>query len=143
MLLFVKILDYLQQIHVEKTGRTGRTYTEMYVKGTVPTESCTTHVKLKICKDTGKIANEFCSNVEEKVFITRQNSDTDTSWQKAADAQYMAPTENCDIHTKAPDTTKPVITLKGEETVTVKVKETYKDAIKFYKQKTEELEKLI
>ena len=54
----------------------------MYVKGTVPTESCTTHVKLKICKDTGKIANEFCKNVEEKVFITRPNRDKDTSWQK-------------------------------------------------------------
>lgn len=115
-------------IYVEKIGRTGRTYTEMYVKGTVPTESCTTHVKLKICKDTNKIANEFCTNTEEKVFITRPNSDKDTAWQKAADAQFMAPTETCDVHLKPTDTTKPVITLKGEEVVTVKLKEVYKDA---------------
>lgn len=108
--------------------RTGRTYTEMYVKGTVPTESCTTHVKLKICKDTGKIANEFCKNVEEKVFITRPNRDKDTSWQKAADAQFMAPTETCDIHLKPADTVKPVITLKGQEIVTLKLKEAYKEA---------------
>lgn len=106
----------------------GHTYTEMFVKGTVPSKTCSTHVKLKICKETGKIANEFCKDVEEKVFITRENRDKDTSWQSAADAGLMAPTENCDKHTKAQDTEKPVITLKGEATVTVKLKEEYKDA---------------
>lgn len=106
----------------------GHTYTEMFVKGTVPSKTCSTHVKLKICKETGKIANEFCKDVEEKVFITRENRDKDTSWQSAADASLMAPTENCDKHTKAQDTEKPIITLKGDATVTVKLKEEYKDA---------------
>ena len=106
----------------------GHTYTEMFVKGTVPSKTCSTHVKLKICKETGKIANEFCKEVEEKVFITRENRDKDTSWQSAKDASLMAPTENCDKHTKAQDTEKPVITLKGEATVTVKLKSEYKDA---------------
>lgn len=106
----------------------GHTYTEMFVKGTVPSKKCSTHVKLKICKETGKIANEFCKEVEEKVFITRENRDKDTSWQSAKDANLMAPTENCDKHTKAQDTEKPVITLKGEATVTVKLKSEYKDA---------------
>lgn len=105
----------------------GHTYTEMFVKGTVPSKTCSTHVKLKVCKETGKLANEFCKDVEEKVFITRENRDKDTSWQSAADAGLMAPTENCDKHTKAQDTEKPVITLKGNETVTVKLKEEYKD----------------
>lgn len=105
----------------------GHTYTEMFVKGTVPSKTCSTHVKVKVCKETGKIANEFCKDVEEKVFITRENRDKDTSWQSAADAGLMAPTENCDKHTKAQDTEKPVITLKGNETVTVKLKEEYKD----------------
>lgn len=105
----------------------GHTYTEMFVKGTVPSKTCSTHVKVKVCKETGKIANEFCKDVEEKVFITRENRDKDTSWQSAADASLMAPTENCDKHTKAQDTEKPVITLKGNETVTVKLKEEYKD----------------
>ena len=62
------------------------------------------------------------------MFITRENIDKDTSWQSAADASLMAPTENCDKHTKAQDTEKPVITLKGEATVTVKLKSEYKDA---------------
>ncbi len=93
--------------------RGSRAYSEIFVKGTAPTKTCDCHVKLKICKDTGKLANEFCINVEEKVFITRPNSDTDTSWKQASDAQYMAPTENCDQHTKKIDTEKPVITLKN------------------------------
>lgn len=105
----------------------GHTYTEIFVKGTVPSKTCSTHVKVKICKETGKIANEFCKDTEEKVFITRENRDKDTSWQSAKDANLMAPTENCDKHTKAQDTEKPIITLKGESTVTVKLKEEYKD----------------
>ena len=95
--------------------------------GTTPTKSCETHVKLKICKQTGKIANEFCKEVEEKVFITRENSDTDTSWKNTADAQYMAPTENCDVHTKVIDTVKPVITLNlgDKSSITLKPNEKY------------------
>lgn len=99
----------------------GRTYSEMFAIGTVPSKTCETHVKLKICKDTGKIANEFCTNTEEKVFITRPNSDTDTSWQKAADAQYMAPTQTCE-HSTVVDTEKPVITLPSGTKNTIQVK---------------------
>lgn len=106
-------------------SRGSRTYSEIFVKGTVPNQSCSTHVKVKICKDTGKVANEFCKNIEERVCITRDSSDT--SWKSAADAQYMAPTETCTTHAKAQDTTKPTITLNGEEKVTVKLKEKYED----------------
>lgn len=105
--------------------RGARTYSEIFAKGTVPSKSCSTHVKVKICKETGKLANEFCKDVEERVCITRDPNDT--SWKSAADAQYMAPTETCTTHTKAPDTTKPVITLNGEEKVTLKLKAKYED----------------
>lgn len=106
----------------EQDPRGSRVYTEYYAKGTAPTKSCTTHVKLIICKETGKIANEFCTDTEEKVFITRSNSTTDTSWQSAADAQYMAPTENCDKHTTVQDTEKPVITIKNVTNDTIEIK---------------------
>ncbi len=107
--------------------RGNRVYNEMFVSGTVPSKTCETHVKLKICKDTGKIANEFCQNTEEKVFITRENSDKDTSWQKAADAQYMAPTETCTEHTKPADTIKPVISLTGitKDIIEIKVNDKF------------------
>ena len=73
----------------------GYTYTEYFVKGTVPTEHCDVHVKAKVCEVSGKLAGDNCTNVVEKVFITRENSDKDTSWEKADDAGYMLPTEVC------------------------------------------------
>ncbi len=75
MQLFVKrFWITCKTTYVGEDQRTGRTYTEMYVKGTVPTESCTTHVKLKICKDTGKIANEFCKKCRRKGIYNKTKS---------------------------------------------------------------------
>ena len=109
----------------EADPRGSRAYGEYYAKGTAPSKTCTTHVKLKICKETGKLANEFCKDTEEKVFITRPNSTEDLSWQKAADAQYMAPTETCDKHNATPDTEKPVITVDGKDTIEINVNSTF------------------
>ncbi len=109
----------------EADPRGSRAYGEYFAKGTAPSKTCTTHVKLKICKETGKLANEFCKDTEEKVFITRPNSTEDLSWQKAADAQYMAPTENCDKHNATPDTEKPVITVDGKDTIEINVNSTF------------------
>ena len=109
----------------EADPRGSRAYGEYFAKGTAPSKTCTTHVKLKICKETGKLANEFCKDTEEKVFITRPNSTEDLSWQKAADAQYMAPTENCDKHNATPDTEKPVITVDSKDTIEIDVNSTF------------------
>lgn len=81
----------------------GCAYSEEFVKGTTPTKSCETHVTAKVCgEDYGsyKLATENCPDAKEVVFITRPNSDTDTSWQSAGDAKLMLPTENCDVHTE-------------------------------------------
>ena len=86
--------------------RGSRVYTEYFVRGTVPSSSCKTHVTATICKKTGKIATEFCKDTETKVFITRPNAEKDTSWKSAADAEYMIPIETCNEHTK-PD--EPVV----------------------------------
>lgn len=107
--------------------RGNRSYSEYFAKGTIPTKTCTSHVNQKICKETGKIANDFCSDIEQKVFITRENSDKNNSWRVAEDARYMLPTEKCDKHTEKKDTEKPIITLKGQETITIKLGSTYKD----------------
>lgn len=109
----------------EADPRGSRAYGEYFAKGTAPSKTCTTHVKLKICKETGKLANEFCKDTEEKVFITRPNSTEDLSWQKTGDAQYMAPTENCDKHNASPDTEKPVITVDSKDTIEVNVNDTF------------------
>lgn len=109
--------------------RGNRSYTEYFVKGTVPNKTCECHVKVDICKETGLLANEYCKDKESKVFITRPDYETNTSWQKAKDAEYMLTIKDtCTVHKAAPDTTKPVITLKGEQTVTINLNDTYKDA---------------
>lgn len=106
--------------------RGDRTYTEYFVKGTVPTKTCETHVSVNICKDSGLIATAYCPNIETKVFITRPNSDTSTSWQRAKDAEYMLTIkDNCNLHISPPDITKPTITLKGDSTITININEAY------------------
>ena len=80
--------------------RGSRVYTEYFVKGTVPKETCTCHVRADVCSDTNKLASDrYCQNVVSKVFITRPNADTDTSWKVAGDAEYMLTDEYCDVHT--------------------------------------------
>ena len=101
----------------EADQRGSRVYSEYFAKGTTPSKTCSTHVKVKICKETGKVANEFCTDIEEKVFITRPNSAEDKAWEKAEDAGFMAPLDNCDKHTTKPDTEKPVITVVNAKDV--------------------------
>ena len=108
--------------------RGNRTYTEYFVKGTVPTKQCETHVKVEICKETGLLATEFCEEKEEKVFITRPNSNTDTSWRSAADSKYMLTIKDtCDKHTEKADKEKPQITLNGSSTITINVNDNFVD----------------
>ncbi len=108
--------------------RGNQVYTEYFVKGTVPKKTCECHVKVEICKETGLLANEFCPEKEEKVFITRPNYETDTAWKSAADAQYMLTIKDtCTTHTQAPDTTKPVIKIKGKDNIILKINESYTD----------------
>ncbi|MBR3004815.1 MAG: transglycosylase domain-containing protein, partial [Lachnospiraceae bacterium] len=49
--------------------------TEYFRAGTVPADTCEVHEKVKICKETGMVANEFCpkDQVEEKIFRVRPN----------------------------------------------------------------------
>ena len=108
--------------------RGNQVYTEYFVKGTTPKKSCECHVKVEICKETGLLANEFCPEKEEKVFITRPNAETDPAWKSAIDAKYMLTIkEKCTVHTETPDTTKPVIKIKGKDNITLKINDSYTD----------------
>ena len=87
--------------------RGSQVYTEYFVKGTEPTTSCTCHVHVEICADTGLLAHEYCPNRVSKIFITRDPGETG-NWQKAADAPYMLTiTDTCTIHQKAVEEPKP------------------------------------
>lgn len=85
-------------------------YSEVFVAGTQPKKSCTTHVKAKVCeigKDQYALSNEWCTDSKEIVFITRENSEKTTTWKRARDAKYMLPTEQCAIH-KKPEELPPI-----------------------------------
>lgn len=53
---------------------------EYFAVGTVPSESCDVHVKLKICKKSQRVASEFCpkEDVEEVVYLIKNESITQT-----------------------------------------------------------------
>ena len=105
------------------------TYTEYFVAGTVPTETCDCHVRVDICDDTELLANEYCPNKTSKVFITRENWEEDRAWERAKDAEYMLTiTDTCTTHTEGADTEKPVLKLKGNDNITVYQNATYVDA---------------
>ena len=44
---------------------------EYFAKGTIPTEYCDCHVIATICLDTGHLATEYCTNVEEQVLLVK------------------------------------------------------------------------
>ena len=108
--------------------REDRSYTEYFVKGTVPNKQCDCHVKAELCTESGLIATEFCPEKEEKVFITRPNYEADKTWERAKDAEFMLTIKDtCTVHTKSADTTKPVIKLKGENPMTIELNSEYKE----------------
>ena len=63
--------------------------TEYFEKGTVPKQTCDTHVAVEICKKTDKLANKKCPKSEriKKVYIVRKKG----SHGKTADTKYLLP----------------------------------------------------
>lgn len=80
--------------------------TEIFAKGTEPTEECDIHVEVAIDTSTGKLASEYCPAelVENKVFIKRDPPYNPSEHNGLApnDYQYTVPTEECDEHIEAP-----------------------------------------
>lgn len=68
--------------------------TEYFAKGTVPTEKCDVHYKVNICKDSGKITNEYCpaTSYESKVYLVKDEKN------KTFDTPYVLPKDTCDVH---------------------------------------------
>ncbi len=49
--------------------------TEYFAKGTVPTEYCDCHVKVKICSRTGLLAQDYCEDSVEKVLLIKEEKE--------------------------------------------------------------------
>ena len=81
------------------TDECTRTYTEVFVSGTVPDE-CDGHKTVEICKETGKLATEFCPETEEKTYLSTPDKEINPSWKTNAGDKYEEITETCDKHTE-------------------------------------------
>lgn len=77
--------------------RGSQTYTEYFAKGTVPKTECDRHVLVKICKESGKLAGQYCpeSDIQTQVRIV-------DALQGSADYEYSVSksilNETCDVH---------------------------------------------
>ncbi len=75
---------------------------EIFVRGTVPTERCDAHVSVSIDTSTGKLANEFCpeSLVQTRVLVETSPpyNPSDNDGIVPRDYQFRAPTSYCDVH---------------------------------------------
>lgn len=100
------------------TEACSRTYTEYFVKGTVPGD-CEGHTKLTICTETGKIATENCPNTEEKIYTKKPEKEDTTLWRTNDGGKYNIPTETCDVHTKKEVTVANVIGKTKEDAIKI------------------------
>lgn len=99
--------------------------TEYFAKGTVPKEVCDAHVKVRLCKESGKIANDYCpeSSIKETVYLVK---DEDYN-VKTKDTEFILPEndEVCDKHNSltdffdnlfpTPGTTEPNVPSTGDQ----------------------------
>lgn len=118
------------------TSACSKTYTEYFVKGTVPKE-CEGHKNITVCKETGKIANEYCPETEERIYAGKPEKEDTTLWKTSGGSKYTVITETCDVHTKEEATVPHVIGKSKEEamrilkdlglTVTVETRESEKE----------------
>ena len=60
----------------------------------------TGHQHIKVCKETGKIATEFCKDIEEKTVLQQPDKEKNATWKTSAGGKYNTITETCNVHTK-------------------------------------------
>jgi penicillin-binding protein 1A len=86
--------------------------TEFFTTDTMPTSHCDHHYSANVCTESGMLANEFCPDTADKVFIKDGSNGTD-------DSPYMlGRNEVCNIHSVdtliPPNTMVPIIDTNGD-----------------------------
>ena len=79
--------------------RGSRAKSEMFVRGTVPTEYCTVHKYVTVCKETFKLMNPVCISKNcaiDLVFLDREYEETPKSLPR--DWDYEVPKTYCEYH---------------------------------------------
>ena len=79
------------------------TYSEVFIKGTTPKETCGGHTSLVICEDTGLIANEECPNKKEMLYTQKPKMEQNARWNTIYGGEVKdIPTEHCTEHGNPP-----------------------------------------
>lgn len=116
------------------TSKCTDTYQEIFVEGTVPGE-CDGHANsVKICSETGLLANDNCPNVVTKYYSYTVEKEKLKLWKNLnSSSNTTSPTTHCTVHTEqnSENTTEeekaPTITLNGEANMTINVGDTYSE----------------
>lgn len=78
--------------------------TEYFSKESVPTETCDCHIKCKICKSSGRLANDNCpeSDIYTVVYLQKTENSSPKTASKTADSNLLIPAylknSSCNIH---------------------------------------------
>lgn len=142
---FVKPDDIVSATVCNATGliateKCGSTHSEIFVSGALP-EKCEGHSgSYTICKESGLLATEYCPSTEKKYSGSVLPKEQLNLWKTngSSSSGTAAPTGTCNIHTKPTENTTsnttssqdsegPVITLKGNSTITISVGEAFAD----------------
>ena len=100
------------------TDKCSNTYSEIFVKDHLP-ETCDAHQsQYTICKESGKLANEFCPSKERRSANYAVEKERLGLWSTPGINSTMgvAPTEYCTIHKKTEETVKPTVPETSTET---------------------------
>lgn len=73
------------------------TYTETYISGTQPTESCTCHVAVTLCASSGQVAGAYCSRSGTTVEVYLAEGTVGTADEDAVLPENLA-NASCSVH---------------------------------------------
>ena len=79
------------------TSECKNTYTEYFAEGNIP-DKCDGHVSVKICKESKKVANQYCPETETKYYTAEPEKEAYGNWKTQGASSYEVPTEECTIH---------------------------------------------
>ncbi len=98
--------------------RGSRVRSELFIKGTEPTETCDIHVTATVCSDSGLLATEYCPLDKQVSKVFTQRTVLLDNVTSAADYKYEIPKSYCDIHyatvTPEPEPTDPDVDSDNE-----------------------------
>ncbi len=116
--------------------------TDVFIKGTVPTDSCQEGEEIIVCKESNLIATDACPEKEPRRYAKmpeKEEKFNEKLWKSNYGNTYTAPKENCNIH--LPNTTP--ASQEQPEAKGVKVPNVIGETLKSAKETLEKLKLIV